>query len=433
VLGSGAVTNYGTVYCYSGRLGSGNFVNNNLLYFDATNTFAISNNLLGSGMAYVRYGGQMTMSGNVSSNGAFRLACGGLLLTNGVRFNVSSDFTIADRLSANYPVDPTNVTATLNVADGTLLSASAMVIGNGKPVTGGGMTGTVNQIGGTVRTFGWNGDPINFPGEREGLRIAHYGLAYGTYNMMGGTLIVDNGYRLSVATSGRGWFRQTGGQVYADDVMVNSRDGGDGYGRLTVEGGVLNVGSNGIAAGVGAPYLVEYGGSGGVIRAVTNFASSLNAVLYGTGTNAGTFDTKQWAIKLSGKMTGQGGLNKTGTGTLTLTGTNAYGGGTSILEGTLSVTNRFSVPNGALRFGVTDSGACGVLSASGDFDLGGLVAGVVNPEALNKYTHYRVVSCTGVLSGTLDKTGLPGSWIVYYDRAMGIAELRSLGSVFWLR
>jgi autotransporter-associated beta strand protein len=433
-LGTGVVTNNGTVYCYSGRLGSGNFVNKNYLYFDATNSFAISNNLLGTGTSFVRYGGRMTMNGNVSSNGSFRLSSGGLTLTNGANFYVGAEFTIADRLSSNYPVDPTNVTAALNIADGTLLSAYAFIIGNGNTVGNGGMTGVVNQIGGTVRTFGWNGDPVTFPGERDGLRIAHYGQSRGTYNMMGGTLRVENGYRLTVATEGIGYFHQTGGEVFTPQLIVNDRSGGGGYGHLLLEGGVLNVGSNGITAGTGAPYLVEYGGAGGVVRAGTNFASSLNATLLGSGTNAVTFDTTNWTVTLSGKLSGTGGLSKAGSGTLVLSGTNTYSGVTRVLEGTLQLAAACVGPTGTVAFAVSANGVGGVLAVPDGFSLAGMTVAVANPESLDTGRNYTVASWSGNLAAPFGASALPGSWYVYYDWENKTAQLRAaIGTVIRLR
>ena len=71
------------------------------------------------------------------------------------------------------------------------------------------------------------------------------------------------------------------------------------------------------------------------MKASTNFASALNATLVSNGTAAITFDTQAWGVTLSGNLTGDGGLNKTGTGTLTLSGNNTYAGPTRVLQGRL--------------------------------------------------------------------------------------------------
>ena len=431
LLGTGSVVNSGNLYCFSSSLGAGEVTNTGSLYFDGTNlTHVVSNAVYGGGAAYLRYGSTVTLAG-FYSNAYCRVGMGTLTLTNGATVFAGSGLSLAERQSMGYAVDPSNVVSALNIRDGASLTMASISAGNG---SGGCMTGIVTQTGGRVRTTGWTGNPANFPGETDGLHLGHWPAAYSEWNISGGTLTVENGYRLAIAIDGTGVLHQTGGEINVQSVVVNARDiSPGGYGRLTVEGGVLNVGSNGITAGVGAAYRVEYGGAGGIVRASTNFVSSLNATLYGTNENAVTFDTTNWAVKLSGKLTGAGGLNTAGEGTLLLTATNSYSGGTSILEGTLSVTNRFSVPSGALRFGVTSAGGCGVLHATGDLSLDGLTVSVVNPEALDKAARYRIVTCDGTLSGALDKTGLSAAWIVCYDRSQGFAELRRAANVFWLR
>ena len=435
-LGLGAVTNNGTVYCYSSRLGPGDFVNKNQLYFDATNSFAISNNLLGTGTDYIRYGGQMTLDGNTSTSATFRVANGGLTLTNGASLYTAA-FLLADRTSnVNYPVDPTNVTGVLTIMPGTSLTMSYLEVGDGNAVAGGCMTGIVNQWGGTVRTYGWSGDPTHFPGEYDGLHFGHYAQANDTYNMMGGTLTIDNGYRLTIAVDGTGVLHQTGGQIYSQSVVVNTRDANPGgYGRLTLEGGAMNVGSNGISAGVGAAYLVQYGGAGGILRATTNFASSLNATLFGSNENAITFDTTNWTIELSGNLTGTGGLNKTGTGDLVLSGTNTYGGPTRIYAGTISPSGGSALStNSVIAFGVAADGSGGILKLPDGFSLANNTVGVANPESLDKKQSYTVLSWSGGLSAPFGASALPGAWYVYYDWENKTAQLRAaVGTVIKLR
>ena len=171
----------------SGVFGSGPVTNTSNLYIDRGGSFVSSNGFFGSGNTAIRYGGEMIVSGSHSSNSTFRIASGTLTLTNDARFVAYGRLYLAERTSgAGYPVDPTNVTATLNLRDGTWLETYSLETGNGNTVAGGGMTGTVNQTGGTLRTTGWSGDPANFPGEYDGLRIAHYPQAIGTYNLSGG-------------------------------------------------------------------------------------------------------------------------------------------------------------------------------------------------------------------------------------------------------
>jgi autotransporter-associated beta strand protein len=420
----------------SGVLGAGVVTNNALLFIDRGGAFVSSNAFFGAGRTAIRYGGEMTLSGGVSSSQYWNVSSGVFTLTNGAEFCAYNELSLADKFYVSYPADPTNVLAVVNVPTGCVLTAKAIICGNGTNLVGGTMTGILNQAGGVVRTTGSTA-------EDNGIRLGHYEQAYGEYNMRGGTLIVGSDYDLCIATDGKGWFRQTGGEVFASRVMLNERDSMGGYGRLTVEGGVLNIGSlsgrvqaisNSITTDATAPYLVEYGGRGGIIRAVTNIYLPLNATLYGTNGDAITFDTTNFAVSISGKLSGAGGLSKVGSGALLLTGTNTYSGGTAVKEGTLLIAERSGVPDGALKFGVSANGACGVLHATGDLSLTGLSVGVVNPEQLNRDLKYTVVTYGGTLGATFSSDTLPGPWEVYYDQENRAVKLRAVvGTLIRLR
>ena len=411
----------------TGRLGTGAITNNGNLYLDHAGNYVTSKGFNGSGNTYTRYGANVICNGGVSTNSIWRIGQGSLTLTNGALFSVPGELVVADRINVGYPSAPTNILAIVNVTDGCTLTPASITFGNGPDIVGGSITGILNQVGGLVRTTANTA-------EDNGIRLGHYPQARSFYNMMGGTLIVDKDWDLGCATDGQGWFNMTGGAVYAKRVMLNERDNAGGYGRLTVSGGVMNLGSlsgsalaasNGITADLTAPYLVEFGGAGGVIRAVTNIFLPLNATLYGTNANAITFDTTNFAINLSGKLTGAGGLSKTGSGSLQLTGTNTYSGGTAVKAGTLTVAARVNVPDGALNFGVSANGTCGVLHAAGDLSLTGLSVGIVNPEQLDKSRIYTVITYGGSLSGTLSRGSLPASWYVYYDWGSHAVKLRA--------
>jgi len=433
LLGTGSVVNSGSLYCFMPSLGAGDVTNTGTLYFDATNAeYVVTNTVYGSGTALLRYGSSVALAGYYT-NAYWRVGMGTLTLTNGATVFAGSSLSIADRQSMGYSPDPSNVVATLNICDGSSLTMTAMSAGNG---SGGCMTGIVNQTGGSVLTTGWTGDPTHFAGEYDGLHLGHYPAAYTEWNISGGTLTVDNGYRLAIAIDGTGVLHQTGGQIYCQSVVVNARDANPGgSGRLTLEGGALNVGSNGITAGVGAGYLVQYGGMGGVVRAMTNFTSSLNATLFGSNENAVTFDTTNWTITLAGKLTGTGGLNKLGTGDLVLSGVNTYSGPTRVMEGAVVPTSATALStNSVVAFCVAADGAGGRLSLPDGFSLAGLTVGVANPEALDEHKEYVVATWSGTLGGAFGASALPGPWYVYYDWDNRVAKLRAaIGTLIRVR
>lgn len=98
----------------AGVFGAGPVTNTSTLYVDRSGSFVSSNGFFGSGSMIIRYGGEMVLSGSSSSCGVVRVASGGLALTNGAALKVYSRFYVAERTSSiGYPVDPTNVTASL--------------------------------------------------------------------------------------------------------------------------------------------------------------------------------------------------------------------------------------------------------------------------------------------------------------------------------
>lgn len=129
---------------------------------------------------------------------------------------------------------------------------------------------------------------------------------------------------------------------------------------LQLEGGVLNVTS----ASLGTPSSLVFQQFCGTLQSSGAITKSFPITVATTG----IFDTTGGAITMNGDIEGVGGVTKTGTGTLTLGGTNSYAGLTTILQGTLNATAT-SLPLPATGFAPTllfDG-----LSGSGIFQAGG--------------------------------------------------------------
>lgn len=86
---------------------------------------------------------------------------------------------------------------------------------------------------------------------------------------------------------------------------------------------------------------------GGLQWAVGNTVD-VSAQLNALGAGGGTLDTNGNDVTLASVISGLGGLTKIGTGTLTLTGANAYQGGTTISAGTLAVSGSGALGTGAV-------------------------------------------------------------------------------------
>ena len=134
-------------------------------------------------------------------------------------------------------------------------------------------------------------------------------------------------------------------------------------GGTIVSEGTLAVGSS-RAVGTGALTLAD----GTTLLAAANGLALANAVRLNGDV---TVDTQSNTMTLSGPISGTGGLDKIGSGTLMLTGASTYIGGTSIDGGILNVNGSMvstvSVNSGGTLTGV---GSIGGLSVSG----GGMVA-----------------------------------------------------------
>jgi autotransporter-associated beta strand protein len=90
---------------------------------------------------------------------------------------------------------------------------------------------------------------------------------------------------------------------------------------------------------------VMFNFGGGTLDAAGPWSSLLNMNLSGVGGPA-TVDVTGGSIGLFGILSGSGGLEKAGPGTLILSGSDSYTGGTYVNSGTLIVAGGSALPNG---------------------------------------------------------------------------------------
>ena len=316
-----------------GSLNNGPLVVNGTLWLDRSDAQTINDTVSGTGRTIIRYDGGVTLDGNAFGGGFLEVANASLALDNNAAVTLTGDLTVATK---NRQTNDNTIVASVTVPAGCSLTANAIIAGND---TGGATTelrATINQTGGTVETTGTTA-------EDNGLRLAHYPKGNNVYNMSGGTLTIGGGYDLGIATDGSGWFNMTGGDVYTTRVMLNERANGNGFGKLTVEDGTLHVGTGGIAVDAGGPYTVEYGGSGGTIKAAADCAQTVNATLNGSGADAVTFDSDGHTFTVSGALQGTGDLVKSGAGTMDITTANSFAGNTVAGAGTLRLSGSGSL------------------------------------------------------------------------------------------
>ena len=274
-------------------------------------------------------------------------------------------------------------------------------------------TFTIEQTGGT---FTVNGN----------LALGHYYYSDVTYNISGGTLNVPNysssgqsGFWLAVDSNGT--LNQSGGTINAGRLNLNARDDRQ-TGTYVMTGGTLNVGTGGIMASVtgNGRYVIKLqkgtitAGASSLTANKGNWSSNLNMQLTGTDDNRVTFKPESgYSIALSGALSGSGGMIKDGAGTLTLSGTNTYAGGTLVKAGTLAVSTANSLGSGAVTIngGTLNASAAGT-SQTFNTDLvigpnGGTVT-VANSDSV--YSSFNSISGSGDLTtnGTVHFGGTGG-------------------------
>jgi autotransporter-associated beta strand protein len=131
-----------------------------------------------------------------------------------------------------------------------------------------------------------------------------------------------------VGSSGAGTFTQTGGvNSISSRLYLGYNSGSSGTYVLT--GGTLILQS--LEKGAGA---AAFNFGGGTLKVSGPFSTSLPMTLTGDGGNANV-DTAGYAAELAGVLSGTGGLNKLGSGTLTLSALETFRGKTTVSNGTL--------------------------------------------------------------------------------------------------
>jgi autotransporter-associated beta strand protein len=325
-------------------------------------------------------GGPLNVGTTTNATSYFTMNSGTLILTN----------------ANNAPVDlgQNGGTGVFNLNGGSLLlSAKYLMIGDSSS------TGVFNQKGGTVTTSIANdiilGNSINN--------------SAGTVNLSGGTFnaLANNDFFLGFRGVGI-WNISGSGllEVQTLNMTRNSSDSANASGTLNLNGGTVSTYGEFLGnAATGQTGAINF--NGGVLLAGTNSAtfisppSSPSVLTTMVKAGGAVINDGGFAIGILTPLvhdttlgaTADGGLTKLGSGTLTLTATNTYTGGTLISVGTLALSGTGSISN--LASITIASGA--TLSASG-----------LNNSTLTLAAGQTLFGA-GMLTGNL--TTEPGSWI----------------------
>ena len=362
--------------------------------------------------ATTSYGKFRLQSGSAAFNGGIQSATssGALAGSDGMAFIVnggtfSASFVALGRArnmgTGYFTTAQTLGTDGFQVNGGTASTTGNVTIGGSNSSAVGQVTGTGSLTVGGTFILGQNASSgrTNF------------------FQVTGGTLTVNDtasGINIGRGTSSiasKGQLLLTGGTTTTQKVTFGLSGGLAGSsGNLTLNGetAALYVGSGGIVKAATNTFTEVINLTAGTLGAQADWSSPLAMNLTGSGVAIKAADAADVArnISLSGDIVGTYGFTKTGTGTLTLSGTNTYTGPTTVAAGVLAVDGSIAgsslttVNDGAKLQGIGTLGATTV-------NAGGHVAPGNSIGTLN-------VSGNLAISGTLD---------VEYDGAGSLIDL----------
>ena len=260
------------------------------------------------------------------------------------------------------------------ISSGTLLLANANALG----------TGNLTASGGTVDLGGFNPTVGAVSITAVGTAIQNGGIAgtsYAASNTSGIAVIpgnlLSNG-AAGLTKTGAGTLSLTGSNSYTGTTAINA--------------GILSLGSATALAGGG---VISFGGG-------TLQFSSNNHVDYSTSIlNSGSaivIDTNGQPITFASPLDGTnvGGLTKSGSGTLGISGLNNYGGATTITGGTLQLANGTTLGSGTGNLTVN----AGTLDLNGNSIFVGSLSGSTGVNITNTSLAAAVLTASSSASST---------------------------------
>ncbi|MCA6654931.1 autotransporter outer membrane beta-barrel domain-containing protein [Salmonella enterica] len=340
-------------------LGSGDVTNDAVLELNTGGTF--DNVISGSGKVEKSGDDALTLSGSNTYTGG-TLISGGTLVASNVEALGSGDVTVNATLALNAVGDFNNAiggsgkveksgddTLTLSgsntytggtlINGGTLVASNVEALGTGDVTddatlelnTGGKFDNAISGSGNVVKS---GADTLTLSGSN-------------TYT--GGTTINDG---TLVATS----VDALGTGDVTDDATLELNTGGDFDNAISGSGQVVKSGDDTLTLSGSNTYT-----GGTLISSGTLVANDVNALGTGDVTDNATLELNTGG-DFTNNIGGTGRVEKSGDGTLTLSGSNTYTGGTLISDGTLVASNVEALGSGDI-----DNYASLQLNASGQF------------------------------------------------------------------
>ncbi len=360
----GTTVNGGTLTGTTDSL-QGDMVNNATLAFNQTTDGTYGGNLSGTGAVTKSGTGNVTFSGTNTYSGGTTVNAGTLTgTTDSLQGNITNkaNVTFDQSTSGTYAGNMSGSGSLLKTGTGDVTLSGTNSYTGGTTVNAGTLIGTTSSLQRNIT----NNASVDFDQSTNG-----------TYtNVISGTG--------NVVKDGAGNVTFSGANTYSGGTTVNA-------GTLTVAGD-SNLGTGGNLSFNGGTLQVT--GSGAVNRATTLNSGGGTLNINGAGTS----------VSNNQIISGAGTLTKSGAGTLTLTGSNAYTGGTTVLAGTLTGTTdglQGNIANsGNVTFNQSTNGTyAGNLSGVGNVIKDG--SGNITFSGTNSYSGGTTVN-GGTLTGTTD-------------------------------
>jgi autotransporter-associated beta strand protein len=213
--------------------------------------------------------------------------------------------------------------------------------------------------------------------------------------LAGGSKFDTNGFNTTISQTIAG----TGGLAKIGNGTLSLTGANTYSGSTIISGGTLAIGSDGALGNVNNGVTFD----SGTLQLLGTFnLANTRAITLDAG--GGTIDTNSFNTTISQVIGGQGGLTKTGAGTLTLSGTNTYAGTTTVSGGVLAISSQTNL--GTASSVVLDGGTLRTLANRTFTTAISLGAGGGTIDTLD------MTLLTGVVSGNGGLTKI-GSSLLY--------------------
>jgi len=468
--------------------------NANLFHTPGTRTFTLTGSNTGTNTFAIGLQNQAASATSLRKSGAGTWVLTGANTYNGTTTVTEGTLSIGNWVATGLGTitvgNTASTTGTLNITSCTLnLGANSIYVGTANAV------GIVNQSGGTVSFTSGNGLLVGngatgtynlssgtltgFSSSSRGVMIGVNNNSTGTFNLSGtGNLNLATG-ELAVGRNDGGStgctvvYNQTGGTASVGYLSIGGQGGSTAtIATFSITGGTFSADNfQNFVAAASSSATLTLGGSAQVtlpafptrvgtanltfdftsgylspFATSTSYMSSMTHAYLTT--NGATFNVATGkditiAQVLENAPSQAGKLTKLGSGTLTLTASSTYSGGTTITAGTLQLGDGTSGKDGSLLGNITNNAAL-VCNVFGNQTVGGAIsgtgtltkygAGTLTISGANSYTGETKINAgtlrlsASLLTDNFTATGTPNTYDLNYNlvnRQRGSAATKS--------